>query len=397
MLRTCAEKHNWLADIPELLVTLEYPIYQYGNIILPKRQIVKSANVFCKKLEVALYRVYNDNVVRTFKEQENEMRVFDLHTDTMMDIANKVGKGEKDILAKYHLQHYKEGEIGGQIFAMWVPKKYEDAADYFIESDATSQELMMRMLARCFKEFRDYDTVKIAYNAEDIERIYESGQIPVLLGFEGFYGFDGELGMIDVMYDLGFRHGMLTWNDDNEFASGVEFTDEDKGLSPLGVETIKRMESLGMLIDVSHASQKTFWDIMDVTTGPIIASHSNAWALCNAPRNLRDEQIRAIAERGGVIGMNGWKGFICEDMETATVHDLARHARYIADLVGPEYVACGFDFSNYFDPTEGTPGIENAGKSQNFVQALFDVGFSEKEVQAIAWDNALRVIKKVLG
>ena len=325
------------------------------------------------------------------------MRVFDLHTDTMMDIANHVGKGEKDILAKYHLQDYKDGEIGGQIFALWVPKKYEDAADYFTESNGTSQEIMMRMLARSFKEFHDYGTVKIAYNAEDIERLYDSGQIPVLLGFEGFYGFNGEPGMIDMMYDLGFRHGMLTWNDDNEFASGVEFTDEDRGLSHLGVETIKRMESLGMLIDVSHASQKTFWDIMDVTTGPIIASHSNAWTLCNAPRNLRDEQIKAIAERDGVIGMNGWKGFICEDMETATVHDLARHARYIADLVGPEYVGCGFDFSNYFDPTEGTPGIENAGKCQNFVRALFDVGFSEKEVQAIAWDNALRVIRKVLG
>ena len=82
----------------------------------------------------------------------------------------------------------------------------------------------MRMLARSFKEFHETDTVRIAYNADGIERIYDEGHIPVLLGIEGFYGFNGELGMVDMMYDLGFRHGMLTWNDDNEFASGVEFT-----------------------------------------------------------------------------------------------------------------------------------------------------------------------------
>ena len=325
------------------------------------------------------------------------MRVFDLHTDTMMDIANHAGKGENDILNRYHMKDYRDGEIGGQIFALWVPTKFEDAAQYFTESSGTSQEIMMRMLARSFKEFHETDAVGIAYTAEDVERIYDSGRVPVILGIEGYYGFNGEAGMVDMMYDLGFRHGMLTWNDDNEFASGIEFTGDDKGLSPLGKETVMRMENLGMLIDVSHASEKTFWDIMDCTKGPIIASHSNAFSLCSAPRNLKDEQIRAIAEREGVIGLNAWKGFICDDMETATVHDLARHARYIADLVGPEYVGCGFDFSNYFDPTEGTPGIEDAGKAQNFVNALFGVGFSEEEVRAIAWDNAIRVIRAVLG
>ncbi len=324
------------------------------------------------------------------------MRVFDLHTDTMIDIANQVSKGESDILNKYHMPHYREGEIGGQIFAVWVPTNQETAAD-FLEDNGTPQEIMMRVLARSFKEFNETDCVELAYTAEDVERIYETGKVPVILGFEGFYGFYGEPGMIDLMYALGFRHGMLTWNDDNEFASGVEFTGEDKGLSPLGVETIRKMERLGMLIDVSHASQKTFWDIMENTTGPVIASHSNAYTLCQAPRNLNDEQLKAIASRGGVVGMNTWKGFICNDMEEADVHKLAEHARYIADLIGYEHVACGFDFCNYFDENDTTRGIENAGKAQNFVQALRDVGFSEKEVQAIAWDNALRVIKAVLG
>ncbi len=325
------------------------------------------------------------------------MRVFDLHTDTMMDIANKADAGETDILAKYHMPDYKRGEIGGQIFALWMPKKMEDANAYFTKQHNTPQEVMMTMLSKVFREFHDSKDIEIAYTGSDIERIYDSGKMPIMLGIEGFYGFNGEPGMIDMMYELGFRHGMLTWNDDNEFASGVEYTGEDHGLTPLGVETVKRMEKLGMLIDVSHASVKGFWDIMENTTCPIIASHSNALTLCSAPRNLNDDQLRALAERGGVVGMNTWKGFIKDDMETADVNDLAKHARYIADLIGVEHVACGFDFCNYFDMNDTTPGIRTAGDAQNFVQALRDVGFTEEEVQAIAWDNALRVIKEVLG
>lgn len=325
------------------------------------------------------------------------MRVFDLHTDTMMDVSNKVGKGETDVLGKHHMPDYKAGEVGGQIFALWVPPTVEDGAEYFTENLTGPQDIMMRMLARNFREFRDYHTMELAYTGTDIERIYDEGKSPVLLGIEGFYGFNGEPGMIDVMYNLGFRHGMMTWNNDNEFASGAEFEGEDKGLTELGVYTVKRMEELGMLIDVSHLSFRSFWDVMDATTGPVIASHSNAWSLCPCARNLKDDQIKAIAERGGVIGMNTWKGFIMEDMEAATEKDLARHARYIADLVGPEYVACGFDFCNYFSEEDPTPGIRSAADAQNFLQALREVGFSEKEVEMIAWDNALRVIKKVLG
>ena len=325
------------------------------------------------------------------------MRVFDLHADTMMDIANHTVNGKSDILETYHFPKYRQGEIGGQIFALWTPNVMDAADEYFIDVPENSLDCFMMVLSRSLKAFRENKQIEIAYNGTDIERIYDSGKDPLLLGVEGFYGFNGEIGMIDVLYDLGFRHAMLTWNDDNEWASGAEFTDEDRGLTPLGIEAVKRMQELGMIVDVSHASFKGFWDIMENTTGPIIASHSNAWSLCPCARNLKDDQLRAIADRGGVIGMNSWMGFIREDMHNATVQDLAKHARYIADLIGPEFVACGFDFCDYFNMDDTLPGLRHAGESQNFVQALRDVGFSEKEVQAIAWDNAVRVIKSILG
>ena len=325
------------------------------------------------------------------------MRIFDLHTDTMMDISVRAGRGEKDILARHHVPDYRKGEIAGQIFAAWIPANKELAEEYFGKDPGTPQEIMMQMMARSLRELRECEAVEIAYTSGDAERIAETGRIPVFLGIEGFYGFRGEPGMIDLMYDLGFRHGMLTWNNDNEFGCGAGFAGEDRGLTPLGKATVRRMEELGMLIDVSHLSEKSFWDVIENTKGPIIASHSNAWSLCPVARNLKDDQLKAIAERGGVVGMNGWKGFICEDMERADVNELAKHARYIADLTGAEHVACGFDFSNYLDPTEGTPGIEDASKAQNFVDALRNAGFTEEETRAICWENAMRVIKTVLG
>ena len=325
------------------------------------------------------------------------MKIFDLHADSMMDVSNRMGTGETDVRNKYHLPQYKPGDVGAIIYALWTTNEFDELAEYFTEPPGTAQQTLIRVLSRFFRELKNTDTVEMALNASDIERISAEGKVPFLLGLEGFYGFNGELGMVDVMYDLGFRHGMLTWNDDNEFASGVEFSGKDNGLTDLGIQAIKRMEELHMLIDVSHASEKTFWDIMGHTNCPVIASHSNAWSLCSADRNLKDEQIRAIAERGGVIGLNTWKGFICDDMETATVRDLAKHARYIADLVGTEYVACGFDFCDYFDENDGTPGIMNAGESQNFIAALAEEGFTKEEQEAIGWGNAIRVIRLVLG
>ena len=279
------------------------------------------------------------------------MRVFDLHADTMLDILNQDLKGETDTLARRHIPDYKTGEVEGLIYALWVPTSEEAAQEFTPEASGFKpQEIMMRMIARSFREFRETDGVEVAYHLSDFPAIRERGKVPVILGIEGFYGFNGDPDMVDVMYRLGFRHGMLTWNDDNEFAAGATFTGEDKGLTPQGIQVVRRMEELGMIIDVSHASEKTFWDIMENTSAPVIASHSNAWALCHHPRNLKDDQIRAIAERGGVIGMNTWWEFINErgpGVTGADVNDLAAHARYIADLVGPATVGCGFDFCNY--------------------------------------------------
>lgn len=324
------------------------------------------------------------------------MRVFDLHADTMMDIANRYALGEREVLSRRHLPHYRQGEVGALIYALWTTNTFGEFEEYLEDAEGSAQQVMIRLLARSFQELKATEGIEVATTAADIERIQAAGKVAVLLGLEGVYGFEGELGMFDVLYDLGFRHAMFTWNDDNEFAAGNEFYSEDYGLTDLGVQAVKRMEELGMLIDVSHVSEKTFWDIMENTSCPIMASHSNAWSLCPCSRNLKDDQLRAIAERGGVIGMNTWRGFIKPKDAPATVDDLAAHARYIADLIGPEHVGCGFDFANYFDDEDAMlPGLAHAGEAQGFVHALERAGFSDTEIQAICWDNAMRLISKV--
>ena len=168
----------------------------------------------------------------------------------------------------------------------------------------------------------------------------------------------------------------------------------DRGLTELGREAVRRMQRLNILPDVSHTSDRSFWDIMDLAEGPVIASHSNCRALCDVRRNLTDEQLRAIRDTGGVVGVNVSHDFVHKEPRQQTAAMLARHAAHMAEVMGPEHVACGFDFCEYFGPGyEGCEGMEDCGQAQNFFFELERIGFSEAERQAIASENLLRVLE----
>ena len=164
-----------------------------------------------------------------------------------------------------------------------------------------------------------------------------------------------------------------------------------------------------MLVDVSHANEKTFWDIMDVATGPVIASHSNAKHFSSHKRNLTDDQIKAIAQSGGIIGMNGYKEFVSDkNPETASVKNLVDHIDYIADLVGIEHIACGFDYSGFIDAdclsafscdtsNPNVEGLKVFTDTPNLIKELQNRGYSKDEIDAIGYKNAFRVIKQVIG
>ncbi len=242
------------------------------------------------------------------------MKTFDCHSDMWVNITQKRAAGLNHVIDSCHRDQLRQGDICAMICCTWIDPPY-------------TQQPMQRMLqilgavSEEFSEKQEY--AELAYCAADIERISSQNKLAILWGMEGLSGLAGQVSFLEALYRMGVRHAMLTWNEENEFATGVGSSNTDRGLTACGIAAVKKMEALGMLVDVSHGNEKTFWDIYANTTKPFIASHSNAYALCPHKRNLKDEQIKALAERGGVMGMNAWSEFI--DTAHPTAEALADH------------------------------------------------------------------------
>ena len=204
--------------------------------------------------------------------------------------------------------------------------------------------------------------------------------------------------MIDEYYEYGARHASLTWNEENKLATGVR-GDSNRGLTHLGKKAIKKMQDKGMIVDVSHLNDKSFFDVIDITTSPIIASHSNSRVLCNSMRNLTDEQLKAIRDVNGVIGFNSYKGFIDENKEKQNINRGIEHIKYIADKIGIDHIGIGFDYNEYFEDEEVPPavkGLENASKSYDIIIKLKEAGFNDDEIEKIEYKNFHRIIKEIV-
>ncbi|MGE5676904.1 MAG: dipeptidase [Pseudomonadota bacterium] len=323
------------------------------------------------------------------------MRVLDGHSDILTDVTIKRLSGETDVFRKYHVERLNSGNVKGLILVVWVDPPYtEDPA-----------RRVMDILGATFEEIEDMKEIAgIVYKASDMDDIQNSGRIPIVLGMEGLSGLGGNVSLIPLLYRLGIRHASLTWNEENEFATGVVSSNKDRGVTPAGIMVLKKMEKLGMIVDVSHANEKTFWGVYENTEKPFIASHSNAYKLCEVPRNLKDDQIKAIAERGGVIGMNAWPDFI--DKDTPTLEKLVDHIDYITDMIGIDHVGFGFDFCDFLngDTTASFQGgettackdIEDATKVPRLIEMLKKRGYKTRDIEKIAFKNMERIIKQLI-
>jgi len=268
------------------------------------------------------------------------------------------------------------------VLSLWAHP--EDGASYQRETE--------QMLACAAAEFAECPWLEVVRTSAEAEAVRASGKLYAFLGVEGMAAVEKDLGRIDAYAAFGARMGMLTWNEENALATGAG-GDPDKGLTTLGKEAVRRMEALGMLVDVSHLNVGGFWDVMDLTSGPVIASHSNCRHLCDVPRNLTDDQLRAIRDSGGVVGINVYHGFVHQDPQKQTVEMLARHAAHMAEIMGVEHVACGFDFCEYFGPgNDGAVGMEDCSRIGNFFAELERLGMTERERRMIARENFLRML-----
>jgi len=323
------------------------------------------------------------------------MKIFDAHSDIFTDVTLRRTVGQSDVMRRKHIERLRSGDIAATILVVWIDPPYT----------AEPTWRMLQILGAACEEIADMQGVMgIVSESADMEKIQDSGRLAVILGMEGLSGLRGNTSLLSMLYRLGVRHASLTWNEENEFATGAGSKDDKRGLTKLGVEALAKMEKLGMIVDVSHANEKTFTDICEHATRPFIASHSNAWELRNVARNLKDYQIKAIAECGGVIGMNAWPDFI-HPSEPDTEH-LFRHVEHIANMVGIDHLGFGFDFVDYLDPgtmsslqagsRSAAIGLEDASKAGAFCRLLLEKGYAAADVEKIAYGNMARIVNEIL-
>lgn len=319
------------------------------------------------------------------------MKIFDGHADIWYDVAQKRKLGLENIVEKFHYERLKKGKVIGGIFVAYL--EHQDGID--------DEKEMIWMINSAIHEINQNPSLfNIIKNKGDFNKGIVEEKLNVLMGIEGLRAIGNNLDWLDTLYTLGFRHASLTWNEENFLATGVEGTPE-RGLTELGKEAILKMENLGMIIDVAHANEKTFWDIFENTSKPFIASHSNAKSLCNHKRNLTDEQIKAIASRDGIIGLNAYKKFVAIDPARQNIDRFADHIDHIVSLVGVKHAALGFDFCEYLytDKKENEinpSGLENASKAFEVLNKLSERGYTESDIRKIAYENFMRICETIL-
>lgn len=350
--------------------------------------------------------------------------VVDAHNDVLYqsvmrgkDIGKRMKTGHTD------LPRIKEGGIDVQVFAVWCNEKY---------GKGTAFAYANKQIDGLMKVIQSYPgDIALATDAESTYRIAREGKIAAIIGIEGGHMIEDRIDYLDSLFSRGARYLTLTWNNSVSWASSA--TDETrnpsklkhKGLTDFGRQIIRRMNELGMMVDLSHVGRHTFFDVMATTTKPILVSHSNAYALMAHPRNLHDDQIRAVAENGGVICLNFYSGFLdpmhytkinrlyekyvatqdsvkqSSDQKYTLLPSAAKeqlrppisllldHIDYMVKLAGVNHVGIGSDF----DGITSTPkGLDDCSDFPKITEGLLARGYSEMDIRKLLGENILRVM-----
>ena len=232
--------------------------------------------------------------------------------------------------------------------------------------------------------------ITLCCNYKDILTAFSDSKISSFLTIEGGEAIKDDLSLINYFYDQGVRSICLTWNHKNNIGSGV-YSDFDENITPFGVDVIKRMNDLGMIVDVSHLSEKSFWDVISHSSQPIIASHSNSKKICPHIRNLSNEQILGIKKTGGFIGINLYPCFLAINCE-AGILDIIKHIEHIAGIAGEDILGMGCDFDGVDCLPHNINGIEDVNI---LIDELFKLNYSDDQIKKITGDNLLRIIERI--
>ncbi len=310
--------------------------------------------------------------------------IFDAHSDVPTFVYYERENGQTAVLERNYPRFFG-GIVTARVASIWTPVDRRNLAlRYGIEA-----------FSRLLRDVDESEHFELVTSTEEMRRVIEDGKVALWAGMEGGEPLESSLDVLEVFHRLGLRVLTLTWSLRNSLGDGV-FERTNGGLTNFGVEVIGKAEELGILLDLSHINEAGFWDALDVTSFPVIASHSNARALCDHPRNLTDEQIKAIAERDGVIGAVAIPSFV--DGEEPTLERYVDHIVHMVDTAGHRHVGLGFDFVYYLKGWSGksVKGLEDESKIPSLVEKLHE-NFSETEVSGITFKNFERVFERVVG
>jgi len=363
--------------------------------------------------------------------------IVDTHADTpqrFLDENFDIGNTDPNDIGHISLDKAKAGNLGAEFFSIWVEPRSNQG--HFAQHTMDLIDSVYQQAAR------HPDRMMMAFSVADIERAHKEKKLAALMGIEGGHSIENDICLLRNYYRLGVRYMTLSWSNTNEWAdSSGDINDPNvqhhNGLTDFGKQVVLEMNRLGMLVDISHVADKTFYDAVAVSKAPVIASHSSARALTNHPRNMTDDMLRAVAKNGGVVQVNFYDGFIDENYRKASeaqskdreaavdaylaqqkaagkqttymdadkierewaakiprppLSSLIDHIDHIAKVAGVDHVGLGSDFDGVSGATP--QGIDSAADLPKITQALLDRGYSEKDIHKILGENLLRVFRE---
>ena len=315
------------------------------------------------------------------------MRIIDMHCDTLLAGWKKPERSFYDGDTSINLKLLKENGSMLQFFAMYLPRKEMKTMD--------SYDILKGIYGYYQTQMGTYSNlIKPVYSAQEALENEKNGFLSSLLTVEDGVFIDGKIERVKEVYDMGVRLITLMWNFENSV--GFPCSDDPeahiKGLKPLGIEVVEKMNELGMIIDVSHMSEGGFYDVARYSKKPFVASHSCARALCNHRRNLTDDQLKTIGNAGGIVGVNFECSFLKEGSDRATFDQIIEHLLYMKDKAGIDAVGFGSDLDGIDDNGE----LVNYSGFKPLLERMEDK-FTYDEIDKICRENALRVMRDVLG
>jgi membrane dipeptidase len=335
------------------------------------------------------------------------VKAFDGHNDVLSRLHH-AGGGNEEFLAggDGHLDVPRalQGGFAGGLFAVFPCSPFRGADNPFAVDYAKPpdrREVLADTLAMVDRlgaiEHESDGAVRMVRDAASLDACLDDGSLAAVLHFEGAEAIGAGLERLESFHDSGLRSLGLTWSRPNAFAHGTPFRfpgspDQGTGLTDAGRALVRACNELRVVVDVSHLNERGFWDVAELSDAPLVASHSNAHALCPSPRNLTDDQLRAVGESGGVVGINFCVAFVREDgadEPDTPLSAIAAHAAHVAEVAGPDTVALGSDFDGATMPHE----LDDAAKLPALFEALRAFGFGEPELEQLALGNWRRVLR----